>query len=80
MAMCPYCNGLEKLEAICTVCGSTMEDSGKVSDYLDPYGHYNDEKTVKLGDGYTNTSKDDICPHLLSCLSCGHDQVVFIKE
>ncbi|WP_026692633.1 hypothetical protein [Peribacillus kribbensis] len=80
MAMCPYCNGFEKLEKICTVCGTIMEDSGKVSDFLDPYGHYNDEETVKLGDGFPRTAEDDICPHLVSCPECGHDQVVFVQE
>ncbi|WP_409294833.1 hypothetical protein V1498_16900 [Peribacillus sp. SCS-26] len=80
MGMCPYCNGFKKLEAFCSVCGTDMEDSGKVSDYLDPYGHYNDEETVKLGDGFKNSSEDEICPHLLSCPSCGHDRVLFVKE
>ncbi|PLT32112.1 hypothetical protein [Bacillus sp. V5-8f] len=80
MAMCPLCNGFEELEMYCTECGTMLNDSGKVSDFMDPYGHYNDEDTVKMGDGYQNTTKDNICPHLMSCASCNHDQVVFIKE
>ena len=78
--MCPICNGLRELENYCTVCGTALVNSGKVSDFLDPYGHYNDEETVKMGDGYPNTEKDQICPHLMSCNRCNHDQVIFIRE
>lgn len=80
MAMCPLCNSFKELEIYCITCETSLDDSGKVSDFLDPYGHYNDEETVKMGDGYPNTSRDQICPHLMSCPSCGHDQVVFIQE
>ena len=80
MAICPLCNAFKELEMHCTLCGTLLDDSGKVSDFLDPYGHYNDEETVKMGDGYLNTARDQICPHLMSCKSCGHDQVVFIQE
>ncbi|AZV43248.1 hypothetical protein [Peribacillus asahii] len=80
MAICPLCNAFKELEMHCTLCGTLLDDSGKVSDFLDPYGHYNDEETAKMGDGYPNTARDQICPHLMSCKSCGHDQVVFIQE
>ncbi|WP_431029934.1 hypothetical protein [Lysinibacillus sp. LZ02] len=80
MAMCPLCNALKTVEMTCSTCNTTLEDSGKVSDFLDPYGHYNDEETVKMGDGYANTAKDQICPHLMVCQNCGHDEVKFIQE
>jgi hypothetical protein len=80
MAMCPLCNALKEVNKNCLNCSNRLEDSGKVSDYLDPYGHYNDEETVKMGDGYPNTAKDQICPHLLVCKECGYDQVIFIQE
>ena len=80
MAMCPLCNSLKVLEVDCPKCNTRLEDSGKVSDYLDPYSHYNDEETAKMGDGYPNTAKDQICPHLMVCESCGHDEVRFIQE
>ena len=78
--MCPLCNALKEVNRNCPTCNTKLEDSGKVSDFLDPYGHYNDEETVKMGDGYPDTAKDQICPHLLTCKSCGCDQVVFIQE
>lgn len=80
MAMCPLCNSLKELKIECPTCKTILHDSGKVSDYLDPYGHYNDEETVKMGDGYPNTAKDEICPHLMACPECGYDVVRFIQE
>ncbi|MED3562766.1 hypothetical protein [Bacillus xiapuensis] len=80
MAMCPICNSFEVLAKYCPECGTPLADSGKVSDFLDPYGHYNDEETVKMGDGYPNTAKDQICPHLMYCHTCGHNEVELVKE
>ncbi|SDM90230.1 hypothetical protein SAMN05518871_102522 [Psychrobacillus sp. OK028] len=80
MAMCPLCNSLKVLNINCPKCNNLLEDSGKVSDFLDPYGHYNDEETVKMGDGYPNTAKDQICPHLLVCNNCRYDVVKFVQE
>lgn len=80
MAICPLCNSLKTLDINCPKCNTQLEDSGKVSDFLDPYGHYNDEETVKMGDGYPNTARDQICPHLMVCNNCGHKEVHFIQE
>ena len=80
MAICSLCNGLEKVDVNCPHCQVLLQDKGKVSDYLDAYGHYNDEETNKMGDGYPNTARDQICPHLFVCSDCGYDRVVFIQE
>ena len=80
MAICPLCNALEELNISCPNCQIRLTDGGKVSDYLDVYGHYNDEETNKMGDGYPNTAKDQICPHLMVCATCGYDEVEFIQE
>ncbi len=80
MAMCPLCNSLKELDTSCPTCNTRLDDSGKVSDYLDPYGHYNDEEMVKMGDGYLNTAKSKICPHLMVCNNCGYEKVKFIQE
>lgn len=78
MAVCPLCNALRQINDECPVCRVQMTDAGKVSDFLDPYGHYNDDETVKMGDGYPHTANEPVCPHLLVCESCGKDQVAFI--
>ena len=80
MAICPLCNALQQLNQKCPECDIQLNDGGKVSDYLDAYGHYNDEETNKMGDGYLNTAKDQICPHLMFCNECGYDQLVFMQE
>lgn len=35
---------------------------------------------IKMGDGFPNTAKDEICPHLLRCDNCAYEQIVFIEE
>ncbi len=80
MAICPLCNALETTKIDCPECHILLDDGGKLSDYLDPYGHYNDEETNKMGDGYPHTAIDQICPHLMVCKECGYDKVVLIQE
>ncbi|MGG0657206.1 hypothetical protein [Rummeliibacillus pycnus] len=80
MAICPLCNSLKVLEINCPNCGTQLDNDGKVADFMDPYSHYEDEETVKMDDGYPNTAKDQICPHLMVCRNCGYDKVMFIQE
>lgn len=80
MAMCPICNAFEQLEKDCLNCSSPLKDKGKVSDFLDPYGHYNDIETVKSADGYPNTVSNKLCPHLMYCQNCGYEEVEFVQE
>lgn len=80
MAICPLCNSLKILEVDCPKCHKPLEDFGKVADYQDPYSHYNDEDTVKMGDGYPNSAKEQLCPHLMVCKSCDHEEVRLVKE
>lgn len=80
VAICPICNSFKTLKQNCSTCSSPLKDSGKVSDFLDPYGHYNDVETVKMGDGYLHTAKDSLCPHLMYCNHCDHNVVFFVQE
>lgn len=80
VAMCPICNAFRELEMNCSTCNAQLEDMGKVSDYLDPYGHYNDVDTVKMGDGYMHTIEEQTCPHLMYCKNCDRNEVTFIQE
>lgn len=80
MTLCPLCNAFETLEVYCSKCGHLLRDAGKAVDFSDPYSHYNDEETIKLSDGYPNTARDHICPHVMSCQNCGHDEVHFVRE
>ena len=80
MAVCPLCNALQTLIKGCPYCQTQLEDAGKVSDFLDPYGHYNDDETVKMGDGYLNTVATAKCPHIFYCKHCGYDKVYMINQ
>jgi len=77
LSLCPVCNALIPLTINCILCENPLEDFGKVADFLDPYGHYNDIETVQSADGY---AQNGTCPHLLYCEDCHHEQVVLIHE
>lgn len=80
MAVCPLCNSLKTLELYCPKCNKLLDDSGKVSDYLEPYNHYEEGDIVKLADGYPTTARENLCPHLMVCNDCGYDEVKLIQE
>ncbi|MGI6405454.1 MAG: hypothetical protein ACOX2E_03045 [Syntrophaceticus sp.] len=67
-SQCPVCNGLTELTENCPNCSSSMEDCGKISSYLDPYGPYEDMKESPT-EGEATTG-DDQCVHFLQCPSC----------
>jgi hypothetical protein len=67
-SQCPVCNGLTELTENCPNCSSSMEDCGKISSYLDPYGPYEDMKESPT-EGEATTG-DYQCVHFLQCPSC----------
>lgn len=80
MSMCPVCNAFDQLEKDCIKCSATLDDKGKITDFLDPYGHYNDIETVKSADGFPFTVSAQQCPHLLYCHYCHHEEIEFVQE
>lgn len=78
MKMCPVCNSFQKLQKDCPFCQDRLVDGGRVADFLDPYGHYNDIETSNIGDGYDIQNKQ--CSHLLYCEDCNYDEVFMIAE
>jgi transcription elongation factor Elf1 len=80
MSICPICNGLREIELICTNCGSSMMESGRLMDFYDDYSPYMEIDLMKLEDGYPDTNSGHKCPHLYQCPSCNKDEIVFIKE
>ena len=77
---CPLCNGLTSIEYLCRNCDMNMEDFGKVMDYYDDYSAYLETNIQKQTDGDTQSVRQNICKHLLSCSQCGKDEVVSIHE
>lgn len=80
MGICPNCNGFETAKFQCPNCGATMDDSGRIMDFYDDYSPYMEIDELKLEDGYPNTFSKNQCPHLMSCLHCGRNEIKFIQE
>mgnify|MGYP001619592221 CR=1 FL=1 len=62
--ICPVCNGLTPVDALCPQCGRPMQDGGPVDDYLGSYSPYM-EKSMWQEQNY--------CVHLLYCPDCHYD-------
>lgn len=80
MAICPACNAFIQLTAVCSTCQGKLRDGGKLADFLDPYGHYNDTDTLKLSDGVPDSIQQQVCPHLMYCNNCGTEQITYVEE
>ncbi|MDQ0153721.1 hypothetical protein [Robertmurraya andreesenii] len=80
MGICPICNGFHEEQKNCRLCGEAMEDSGRVMDFYDDYSPYMPIDQMKLEDGYPEDYKNEQCPHLFKCPTCGFDTIIFIHE
>ncbi len=80
MSICPICNGLQEIHAVCPSCGKIVHDAGRIMDYYDDYSAYMPIDQLKLEDGYPDDLINQKCPHLFYCISCGHDQVIMVKQ
>ena len=80
MAICPICNGFEKIIEKCPSCGKNIEDMGRLMDFYDDYSAYMPIDQMKMEDGYPSDYRENKCPHLLSCPNCGWEGVKFIEE
>lgn len=69
--ICKLCNGMTEASKKCNLCGSKMENGGKLSDYYDPYSPYESRDTI-LGADISDMEKEK-CVHLLYCPVCGND-------
>ncbi len=80
MAICPICNGFEKIKEKCSSCGKNVEDMGRVMDFYDDYSAYMPIDQMKMEDGYPTDFTKQKCPHILKCTACGQTVVRFIQE
>lgn len=80
MGICAVCNGFEQLNIPCPNCGGILEDCGRIMDFYDDYSAYMEIDHLKLEDGYPYTQALEQCPHLMSCTTCGRNEVKFIQE
>lgn len=70
--VCPLCNGLSSLNAVCSLCGHLLTDGGALTDYVGPYSPY--ELTPKTSNNRTQ------CVHLMACPNCGNDSYAIIQN
>ena len=80
MTICPLCNGLRQMSIPCKRCHASLQDQGKVTDYLDEYSAYEEIETLKQVDGVLQSIESQICIHLYYCNQCDLEEYVIIQE
>ncbi|MFY4774208.1 hypothetical protein [Metabacillus sp. RGM 3146] len=80
MDMCPLCNGFEVKWVECRGCGTLMEDSGRLTDYLDDYSAYMEIDSMKLYDGVLDSLEKHQCIHLFFCRRCQNEELTIERE
>lgn len=65
--VCPVCNALITVTALCPRCGLRLADGGAVENFLGPYSPYMEVNSLQRG------GADTQCVHLLYCPHCGYD-------
>ncbi|CAM4189613.1 hypothetical protein [Bacillus manliponensis] len=78
MAICPFCNGLQQEQHTCANCMNTLQDYGKVVDYIDDYSAYMDQELLTAVDGLTVNNSQRYCMHVMYCGACGQQTEVAI--
>lgn len=63
MEVCPVCNGLTEVLAVCPNCQEEMTDEGVITDYLGPYAPYELVAATAHQEHY--------CLHSAICYHCG---------
>jgi hypothetical protein len=79
VSMCPVCNGLHRIENLCSNCQRLLDDVGKIESFYDPYSPYRQWDELKTTNGFPDLANHE-CMHVLVCPDCGLEQVVAIKE
>ena len=77
-SMCPVCNGLTQLQAICSICYQPMIDLGRETDFWDDYSPYREIQHLLMG--MNTTENKTVCLHLAHCPFCDHEQTVAVEE
>lgn len=77
--LCPICNGLHTLEAICDACSINMEDHGRLEQLYGPYSPYREIDHIKLTNGYADVYEQQ-CIHVGICPNCSFNKLFFIQE
>jgi len=68
--LCPVCNGMANLAAVCPNCGGEGSDEGRLGDLYGPYSPYRAIDDVRLTNGFPDLL-DGVCLHAAVCRRCG---------
>ncbi len=77
--VCPVCNGLIKLNAICHLCQEQLDDYGKLEQLYDPYSPYREIDALKMTNGYDDY-RTHHCIHIATCTNCNKNYIIQIDE
>jgi len=77
--VCPVCNGLQSVHAVCPACQLQLDDMGKLSDYYGPYSPYRPIDDLKLTNGMFDYAGRR-CIHLAICPACRQETFIAVKE
>ncbi len=78
-SICPICNGIRRINALCPNCQNQLIDQGKLEEFYGPYSPYMEIEANKLSNGYIDL-ENNYCMHLNICPVCGYEQVIAVKE
>lgn len=78
-SICPVCNGLSGLHALCPSCGQSLVDTGRLYDYYGPYSPYRPIDDLKLTNGIADLA-EHLCVHIGWCDRCQQEERVGVQE
>ncbi|SEO18693.1 hypothetical protein SAMN05518847_106192 [Paenibacillus sp. OV219] len=78
--LCPICNGLEQLYALCPVCSLQTEDCGRLDDFTGPYAPYQPDTITNSETIPSLSFIGNNCSHVVYCPSCSATYEVQISE
>lgn len=77
--ICPVCNGLTIIEAVCQHCQHQLVDYGRIEEYYGPYSPYREIDDAKMTNGILDY-QNHICIHLANCPICNKNYIIEVKE
>jgi hypothetical protein len=77
--LCPICNGLSRLAAVCPTCGGALADAGRLYDYYGDYSPYREIDDAKRDNGFPDRM-NHVCIHVGWCSACRSEQLVNVQE
>ncbi len=78
--LCPICNGLEQLTAICPACSGQTDDCGRLEDFTGPYSPYQPDTFTNYETVSPLSQSEQSCGHVVYCPNCVQTFEVHISK